>query len=178
MSQGDTGRRPVMIHNHTPCELTIYTYDENDSLKWLSNEHYKIPPASSIRVNANGLVYINLELVCVLDGEKRTLNAIGIRGRHYIVDLSHKGDLIASVWNRAPNRSPTTPPNFKKQVTETVTPSGDETLMCKICMEEPIKSLLLPCGHAVACDSCLKQLPSECPICRLKITEVKTIFWA
>src|SRR5689334_6555233 len=36
---------------------------------------------------------------------------------------------------------------------------------CKVCMEQPIESMLYPCQHCVACEKCIPALKS-CPICR------------
>ncbi|GLV32818.1 uncharacterized protein CBL_00475 [Carabus blaptoides fortunei] len=37
--------------------------------------------------------------------------------------------------------------------------------LCKICMDAPLNSVLLECGHIATCIDCGKQL-AECPICR------------
>lgn len=40
-----------------------------------------------------------------------------------------------------------------------------EMQTCKICMEQPVDTTLLPCGHLVCCESCAARL-RRCPICR------------
>merc|ERR1712107_556050 len=41
----------------------------------------------------------------------------------------------------------------------------DDWSKCKVCMAEDIDSVLLDCGHLVACNLCGKKL-TKCPICR------------
>eukprot|EP01103_Thecamoeba_quadrilineata_P001057 TRINITY_DN10936_c0_g1_i1.p1 TRINITY_DN10936_c0_g1~~TRINITY_DN10936_c0_g1_i1.p1 ORF type:complete len:389 (+),score=76.94 TRINITY_DN10936_c0_g1_i1:69-1235(+) len=42
-----------------------------------------------------------------------------------------------------------------------------ETHICKVCNEQEIDVLLLPCGHFCVCETCASSLPlSKCPICR------------
>ena len=40
---------------------------------------------------------------------------------------------------------------------------------CAICLVEPRRIALVPCGHAVFCSGCAKRL-LQCPLCRKKIT--------
>ncbi|OWF42752.1 baculoviral IAP repeat-containing protein 3-like [Mizuhopecten yessoensis] len=47
---------------------------------------------------------------------------------------------------------------------------------CKICMEEDVCVVFLPCGHLVCCFSCASLL-QECPICRGRIEDKVRIFW-
>lgn len=49
--------------------------------------------------------------------------------------------------------------------------------MCKICMEHPIDSVLLECGHMTTCTECGKRL-HECPICRQYVVRVVHTFKA
>jgi len=39
---------------------------------------------------------------------------------------------------------------------------------CKICMDEKISVVFLPCGHIVACTGCAPAL-KKCPLCRAEI---------
>lgn len=40
-------------------------------------------------------------------------------------------------------------------------------LICKICLENDLNSVFIPCGHAVACGKCSMSLNNNtCPICR------------
>ncbi|XP_060564647.1 uncharacterized protein LOC132723862 [Ruditapes philippinarum] len=43
-----------------------------------------------------------------------------------------------------------------------------EMQTCKICMERPVSTTLLPCGHLVCCETCAGRL-QRCPICRKRI---------
>ena len=45
---------------------------------------------------------------------------------------------------------------------------------CKICMERPMATALIPCGHTV-CFQCAKKL-KECHKCRAKISKLQKIF--
>ncbi|KAL3271257.1 hypothetical protein HHI36_021748 [Cryptolaemus montrouzieri] len=49
--------------------------------------------------------------------------------------------------------------------------------LCRICMDAPLDSVFLECGHIVACMTCGEK-SKNCPICREKITRVKKIFKA
>lgn len=54
----------------------------------------------------------------------------------------------------------------------------NNTLRCKICMENKINTVLLPCFHVVCCTSCANQLRTTrvCPICRNRIETPRKIF--
>ncbi|KAK3097053.1 hypothetical protein FSP39_005927 [Pinctada imbricata] len=50
-----------------------------------------------------------------------------------------------------------------------------EQLTCKVCMDNSVSVVFLPCGHIVVCSVCSVRL-SKCPICRRYIREkVKTL---
>ena len=53
--------------------------------------------------------------------------------------------------------------------------AGDD--FCIICMDSPIDSAFIPCGHMTACLSCARRL-NACPICREGIADVLHTFWA
>ena len=61
-------------------------------------------------------------------------------------------------------------PPKKKQRTE------DNT--CKICCNLPINTVLVPCGHLVACFSCAQLLEDSCPICRQGVALVQKTYRA
>lgn len=44
----------------------------------------------------------------------------------------------------------------------------NDQILCKVCMDEIMDTICLPCAHAVGCESCVAQL-EICPICRRKI---------
>ncbi|XP_050447704.1 E3 ubiquitin-protein ligase XIAP-like isoform X1 [Cataglyphis hispanica] len=43
-----------------------------------------------------------------------------------------------------------------------------EARLCKICMDNELAIVFLPCGHLATCDNCTPAL-TTCPLCRLKI---------
>ena len=53
----------------------------------------------------------------------------------------------------------------------------EEISFCKICIEAPIGSVMLECGHMCSCTNCGKQM-KECPICRQEVVRVVRTFKA
>merc|ERR1711962_681546 len=51
------------------------------------------------------------------------------------------------------------------------TEEDEDWSKCKVCMDADIDSVILDCGHLVACNQCGKKL-NECPICRQHVAEV------
>ena len=45
-----------------------------------------------------------------------------------------------------------------------------EQRICKVCYDEEINTVFLPCGHLVCCSMCAPAL-SKCPVCRTSITD-------
>ena len=45
----------------------------------------------------------------------------------------------------------------------------ERNLLCVVCLDEMRSTVLIPCGHLVACRSCTKRL-DRCPICRSHIS--------
>ncbi|KAK7493127.1 hypothetical protein BaRGS_00015648, partial [Batillaria attramentaria] len=41
-------------------------------------------------------------------------------------------------------------------------------LRCKVCLTEPIDTILMPCGHLVVCETCARNV-TQCPLCRERI---------
>eukprot|EP01117_Protostelium_nocturnum_P015556 TRINITY_DN6051_c0_g1_i1.p1 TRINITY_DN6051_c0_g1~~TRINITY_DN6051_c0_g1_i1.p1 ORF type:complete len:424 (-),score=152.64 TRINITY_DN6051_c0_g1_i1:122-1393(-) len=58
----------------------------------------------------------------------------------------------------------------------------DEEKECKICMEEEINTVFIPCGHLAACEKCAQLLSKgkvkKCPICKTDIQHVVKTFKA
>lgn len=50
-----------------------------------------------------------------------------------------------------------------------------EARLCKICMDNELAIVFLPCGHLATCDNCIPAL-TTCPLCRLKIRAYVRIF--
>lgn len=42
---------------------------------------------------------------------------------------------------------------------------------CCICMDAPVKTVLMPCRHAVLCEHCSLNIKKMCPICRHTVTD-------
>ena len=50
---------------------------------------------------------------------------------------------------------------------------------CKICHQEQINTVLVPCGHIVACSKCAERLQEKpCPICKSGVCFVQKTFRA
>ena len=64
-----------------------------------------------------------------------------------------------------PTQMPTPPP--PPAAVHVVAAAAPATVECRICMDDDINTLLLPCAHRVACVACARQLKGgRCPICR------------
>lgn len=50
-----------------------------------------------------------------------------------------------------------------------------EALACRVCMDEPIDTLFLPCRHVVCCENCAPRC-NRCPLCRGEIEKLMHIF--
>ena len=63
------------------------------------------------------------------------------------------------------------------QISNAFDVNDDKT--CIICCDNQADCIILPCGHVVACSSCLKKWFDSnpiCPFCRNPISEFKTIY--
>lgn len=49
--------------------------------------------------------------------------------------------------------------------------------MCKICMDNDVCMMFLPCKHLATCEGC-SHIVKECPVCRRSIEERIKVFWA
>jgi len=52
----------------------------------------------------------------------------------------------------------------------------EDANLCKVCMANPINTVMVPCGHQCICSVCAKTLNKECPICRKRVTQVVKTF--
>eukprot|EP00804_Cyclotella_cryptica_P000384 CCRYP_008693-RA/>CCRYP_008693-RA protein AED:0.03 eAED:0.03 QI:92/1/1/1/0.66/0.75/4/2971/765 len=55
------------------------------------------------------------------------------------------------------------------------------TKLCVICMENPVRYVLIPCGHTCLCSNCcapsrLRKLNKKCPECRTKFSSAMAIY--
>ena len=46
----------------------------------------------------------------------------------------------------------------------------EEERLCKICRQEDVQVVFLPCGHLASCVKCSASA-SQCPLCKILITE-------
>ena len=56
-----------------------------------------------------------------------------------------------------------------------------KTKECVVCMEKPVRRIMLPCGHPCLCDDCskhsvLRRLKRKCPECRQWISQTAVIY--
>jgi hypothetical protein len=49
------------------------------------------------------------------------------------------------------------------------------TYECKICFENPIQCVLLPCGHAMSCHECAHIMGSVCGVCKSQVETVTSL---
>jgi len=59
----------------------------------------------------------------------------------------------------------------------------NDQLVCKICFDAQVNTVLLPCGHACCCEDCsvkvkFATLDSKCPICRGRIQKISMLFFS
>jgi hypothetical protein len=54
----------------------------------------------------------------------------------------------------------------------------DDKDLCKICLDAPIETVILDCGHSMLCVQCASKYDSSlgCPICRAPIKEIKRLY--
>lgn len=52
-----------------------------------------------------------------------------------------------------------------------------EALLCKICYDQDMSMVFLPCGHSLSCPSCATAL-THCPLCRKKISATVRAFFS
>ncbi|XP_049880002.1 E3 ubiquitin-protein ligase MYLIP [Pectinophora gossypiella] len=53
--------------------------------------------------------------------------------------------------------------------------SGGDALACRVCMDQPMDTLFLPCRHVVCCEHCAPRC-ERCPLCRGEIEKLMHIF--
>ena len=87
------------------------------------------------------------------------------------------GDLTLGIaWVGLPPPSTIAPPTPADSQVSLLTASSSE---CRICMERPVDSVLLPCAHSSLCFPCaqnVQQANNGCPICRTPIEQCIKIF--
>ncbi|XP_066153524.1 E3 ubiquitin-protein ligase MYLIP [Euwallacea fornicatus] len=50
-----------------------------------------------------------------------------------------------------------------------------EAMTCKICMDNRLDSVFLPCAHVVACSACAARI-DRCPLCRSEIAQAQKLY--
>ncbi|XP_076268855.1 E3 ubiquitin-protein ligase defense repressor 1 [Rhynchophorus ferrugineus] len=50
-----------------------------------------------------------------------------------------------------------------------------EAMTCKICMDNRLDSVFMPCAHVVACSSCSARI-NRCPLCRTEIQQAQKLY--
>jgi E3 ubiquitin-protein ligase MYLIP len=85
----------------------------------------------------------DVKLTCkeVYDNSRRTLHQRGIEIKHYIPIIEANEN-----ENKMESQSSTNEKIVDKKIAEALT--------CKICMDQQIDTLFLPCGHFMFCNTC------------------------
>ncbi|GAV59678.1 Tmemb_185A domain-containing protein/zf-C3HC4_3 domain-containing protein [Cephalotus follicularis] len=79
-----------------------------------------------------------------------------------------KADLVEEIWRlQAALCEQTEITKFSQQKYETL---QNEKILCRVCFEEQISVVLLPCRHHILCSTCCEKC-KKCPICRVPIEE-------
>ncbi|KAJ0571161.1 putative transcription factor C2H2 family [Helianthus annuus] len=85
-----------------------------------------------------------------------------------IVKKMPKKDLAEEVWRlQAALGEQTEITKFSQQEYERL---QNEKILCRVCFEGEISTVLLPCRHRVLCSNCCEKC-KKCPICRVSIEE-------
>uniref|UniRef100_A0A1J3CPD2 RING finger protein B n=1 Tax=Noccaea caerulescens TaxID=107243 RepID=A0A1J3CPD2_NOCCA len=90
-----------------------------------------------------------------------------------VVKKMPKSDLVEEIWRlQAALSEQTDITNYSQQEYEKL---QNEKILCRVCFEDPINVVLLPCRHHVLCRTCCEKC-KKCPICRVLIEEVCHVF--
>ncbi|XP_021897863.1 uncharacterized protein LOC110814636 [Carica papaya] len=85
-----------------------------------------------------------------------------------IVRKMPKSDLVDEIWRlQAALSEQTEITKFSQQEYERL---QNDKILCRVCFEEHINIVLLPCRHHVLCSTCSEKC-KKCPICRVCIEE-------
>lgn len=84
-----------------------------------------------------------------------------------------KSDLVEEIWRlQAAVNEQTEVTTYSQQEYERL---QNEKILCRICFEDQINMVLLPCRHHVLCSSCCEKC-KKCPICRVSIEERMAVY--
>ncbi|GLT75780.1 hypothetical protein SLA2020_474780 [Shorea laevis] len=85
-----------------------------------------------------------------------------------VVKKMPKPDLVEEIWRlQAALSEQTEITKFSQQENERL---QNERILCRVCFEEQINVVLLPCRHHILCSTCCEKC-KKCPICRVSIEE-------
>ncbi|GKV43906.1 hypothetical protein SLEP1_g51145 [Rubroshorea leprosula] len=85
-----------------------------------------------------------------------------------VVKKMPKADLVEEIWRlQAALSEQTEITKYSQQEFERL---QNEKILCRICFEEQINVVLLPCRHHALCSTCCEKC-KRCPICRVAIEE-------
>ncbi|KAI0560174.1 Galactose oxidase central [Gracilaria domingensis] len=59
-----------------------------------------------------------------------------------------------------------------KSLVEIATERGPDAKRCVVCLDAPVQTMFLWCGHTVCCSSCSKLVGVGCPMCRTPFSEI------
>ncbi|PON75392.1 Transmembrane Fragile-X-F-associated protein [Parasponia andersonii] len=109
--------------------------------------------------------------------EQARLYGVGTSGYNTfspdVVKKMPKSDLVDEIWRlQAALSEQTEVTKLSQQEFERL---QNEKILCRICFEEQINIVLLPCRHHILCRTCCEKC-KKCPICRVAIEERLTVF--
>ncbi|XP_010093398.2 uncharacterized protein LOC21405750 isoform X1 [Morus notabilis] len=104
--------------------------------------------------------------------EQARLYSVGTSGYNTfspdVVKKMPRTDLVDEIWRlQAALSEQTEITKFSQQEYERL---QNEKILCRVCFEEQINIVLLPCRHHVLCRTCCEKC-KKCPICRVAIEE-------
>ena len=57
-------------------------------------------------------------------------------------------------------------------------PKDAREKLCVACMDMPVNSINVPCGHATLCVECAKKQEGKCPLCRAEVTSTHHMYYS
>jgi len=132
-----------------------------------------------IKLSVYGTIWITfIEIVIILLSLLSFIHGIIINAKlHLICDPCIK--IIKNYRERRIAIEPSLPRYNKNDVSIPITVLKENKILCSICYDSHITSLLEPCNHICICQLCFNSLvKNECPICKTKILETRKIYFA
>jgi len=108
-------------------------------------------------------------------------NSLSPRNRRHSMSMVGAAAAVGSSRSRAASTSSAEKMGPPVSVGEEE--SYKSMLECKICFDDAVNTVLLPCGHACCCKDCSVRLKfgtwdSKCPICRSKIQNISMLYFS